>query len=635
MRSCACRAQQQRHKSGKKAGFSMLPWFLAVPAAVAEEVTEQAQGAVEQAQGVLEQGKQAVEQAQQQFQLPSDLQYPSGSGVKIPKELPSASGLEDYISQNPAIVSAGVAVVAIGLLIARLVGQGVTAKKITAAKAFDMLSKDDSITFVDLRSKAELNETGSPDLRSIKRKTISLPYTTGLAGDLIEGFPDMLLKTPGLTEESTVIFFDTYGVGSKAVAGAVREGVKQVYWVADGAEGVRGWRASQLPWREPSRGFNFNFGGLGKGLNIDKIAEDFKSKPTLTKGALAVGALGAAAVVLFNEVEIVLEVLGVAAAGNFLAKKLLFAKDRDQTVDQIRDIVNNKIAAGEVGDDLRKVASTLSDTVTQTERTVEKKISPQVKKTYSDVKQGVKKAVAQGKDKLNSLESDAESATKDLQKSADKTGSKAQKQAESVQDKGKNIGKDIKSEAKSASKDAGRTAEKAGSKLQSQAESASDKGKDVGKDVRSQAKSANKDASKAVDKTADKAQSKAEDVGSQGKQAGQEVKSQVGSAGKQAGQAADQAGSKAKGSAQQAQLAQLQAKSSSAGDEFQKRKDEVIGESKENIKEAENTLKSKGSANGSSSGPTAPSQDDVKQQANEARRWIQDWRKKQPVKANA
>ena len=33
-----------------------------------------------------------------------------------------------------------------------------------------------------------------------------------------------------------------YGVGSKAVAGAVTEGVKQVYWVADGAEGPRGWK---------------------------------------------------------------------------------------------------------------------------------------------------------------------------------------------------------------------------------------------------------------------------------------------------------------------------------------------------------------------------------------------------------
>ena len=67
-----------------------------------------------------------------------------------------------------------------------------------------------------------------------------------------------------------------------------------------------------------------------------------QSKPTLTKAGLAVGALGAAAVVLFNEVEVVLEVLGVAAAGNFLAKKLLFAKDREQTVEQIRSVLTPK-----------------------------------------------------------------------------------------------------------------------------------------------------------------------------------------------------------------------------------------------------------------------------------------------------
>lgn len=169
MRSCACRAQQ-RHQPGKLAGMSMLPWLLAVPASIAEDVVEQAQGAVEQ-------GKQIAEQAQQ-FKLPSDLQYPSGAGVRIPKELPSSSGLEDYVSQNPAVVAAGVAVVAIGLVIARLVGRGVSAKKISAAKAFDMLSEDNIITFVDLRSKAELNETGSPDLRSIKKKITSLPYTT-------------------------------------------------------------------------------------------------------------------------------------------------------------------------------------------------------------------------------------------------------------------------------------------------------------------------------------------------------------------------------------------------------------------------------------------------------------------------
>lgn len=73
-----------------------------------------------------------------------------------------------------------------------------------------------------------------------------------------------------------------------------------------------------------------------------------QSKPTLTKAGLAVGALGAAAVVLFNEVEIVLEVLGVAAAGNFLAKKMLFAKDREQTVEQIRSALTCAYCSAEL-----------------------------------------------------------------------------------------------------------------------------------------------------------------------------------------------------------------------------------------------------------------------------------------------
>ena len=61
-----------------------------------------------------------------------------------------------------------------------------------------------------------------------------------------------------------------------------------------------------------------------------------QSKPTLTKAGLAVGAIGAAGLLLFNEVEVVLELLGVAAAGNFFAKRVLFAKDREQTAEQIR-----------------------------------------------------------------------------------------------------------------------------------------------------------------------------------------------------------------------------------------------------------------------------------------------------------
>lgn len=634
-----------------------LPAILSVPAAIAEELVEQAQQAVEQ-------GKDVAEQAQQQFKLPSDLQYPSGSGLKIPKEIPSTSGLEDYVSQNPAIIAAGVGVVAVGLVIARLVGRGVNVKKLSAAKAFDLLSSDSDIIFIDLRSKQEVKEAGSPDLRSIKRKITSLPYTTGLAGDLVEGFPDKLLKLPSLSEDSEILFFDSYGQDAKAVSGAVREGVKQVYYVADGADGVRGWRASQLPWREPSRGFNFNldFSGL-KGLNLDKVAEDFKSKPTLTKAGLAVGALGAAAVVLFNEVEVVLEVLGVAAAGNFLAKKLLFAKDREQTVEQIRDIVDNKIAAGEVGKDLRRVADTLVETVTETEKTVDKNVSPEIKDSYKKVQQSGKKAVAWGKEKIGSLESDAESASKDVQKSAQKTGNNVQSQAQSVTDKGKDVGKDIKSEAKTVGKDVKseaksvgqdvrKSADKTGSEAKKQTEAVKDKSKDVGKDLKSGAKSVSKDAEQAADKTvkaadkatdkaaqsaektADKAQGQTKDLASKGKQAGQEAKSQAGSAGKEAQQGTDKAGSKVESAAQQAK-SKADGAGSSTQEQFQKQKQEVVGESKENIKEAEKTLQKKSSSNSSSNGgPEVPSQQDVKQQAKEAQNWIGAWRKKQPVKTS-
>ncbi|DBB12492.1 TPA: hypothetical protein ACH3X3_005292 [Trebouxia sp. C0006] len=666
MRPCQCRAQTQP-RAGNFAGLFTLPAILSVPAAIAEELVEQAQQAVEQ-------GKDVAEQTQQQFKLPSDLQYPSGSGLKIPRDIPSTSGLEDYVSQNPAIIAAGVGVVAVGLVIARLVGRGVNVKKLSAAKAFDLLSSGSDIIFIDLRSKQEVNEAGSPDLRSIKRKITSLPYTTGLAGDLVEGFPDKLLKLPGLSEDSEILFFDSYGQDAKAVSGAVREGVKQVYYVVDGADGVRGWRASQLPWREPSRfNFNLDFSGL-KGLNLDKVAEDFKSKPTLTKAGLAVGALGAAAVVLFNEVEIVLEVLGVAAAGNFLAKKVLFAKDREQTVEQIRDIVDNKIAAGEVGKDLKRVADTLVETVTETEKTVDKNVSPEIKDSYKTVQQSGKKAVAWGKEKISSLESDAESASKDVQKYAQKTGNKVQSQAQSVTDTGKDVGKDIKSEAKSVGKDINseaksvgkdikseaksvgknvqKTADKTGSEAKKQTEAVKDKSKVVGKDLKSGAKSVSKDAEQAADKTvksadkatdkaaqsvektADKAQDQTKDLASKGKQAGQEAKLQAGSISKEAQQATDKAGSKVESGAQKAE-SKADGAGSSTQDQFQKQKQEVVGESKENIKEAETTLQKKSSSNSSSNGgPEVPSQQDVKQQAKEAQNWIGAWRKKQPVKTN-
>ena len=48
------------------------------------------------------------------------------------------------------------------------------------------------------------------------------------------------------------------------------------------------------------------------------------------------GAIAGAAVILFNEIEAVLEVVGVVAASQFLAKKLLFAEDRKRTAKELK-----------------------------------------------------------------------------------------------------------------------------------------------------------------------------------------------------------------------------------------------------------------------------------------------------------
>ena len=46
-----------------------------------------------------------------------------------------------------------------------------------------------------------------------------------------------------LQQDSNVLMLvHRFGQDAKAVAGAVREGVKQVYYIADGAEGPRGWK---------------------------------------------------------------------------------------------------------------------------------------------------------------------------------------------------------------------------------------------------------------------------------------------------------------------------------------------------------------------------------------------------------
>lgn len=97
-------------------------------------------------------------------------------------------------------------------------------------------------------------------------------------------------------------------------------------------------QASEAPWKKAAPALSLpslpNFASLG--TSLDEFAEDFKANPTLLKGALAVGAVVGAGALLLSQVEVLLELVGVVAAGRFLTTRLLFAQDREQTLSEVK-----------------------------------------------------------------------------------------------------------------------------------------------------------------------------------------------------------------------------------------------------------------------------------------------------------
>jgi chitinase domain-containing protein 1 len=267
----------------------------------------------------------------------------------------AASGLGALLADNAPLVGGVALLLAVPLVLNRLLAAGGDegAKPTSVERTLQALADDPRVLLVDVRSRAEAKAQGAPDLRAVKRKALSLPLTSLVKGELVldEAFAAKFAKLPGVSEESLVIFLDGDGVAAaKRAAAEVDGAVAKTYFVAGGAEA---W-AEEGPWRAPSKGLSLP--DLSQvAASIDALAEDFKAAPTLTKGALAAGAIAGASVLLFNEVEVVLELAGLFAAGNFLLK-LVFAEEREKTLGEIKSLVDDKVAIKQVGADLSKIA---------------------------------------------------------------------------------------------------------------------------------------------------------------------------------------------------------------------------------------------------------------------------------------
>ncbi|XWS35881.1 hypothetical protein CRYUN_Cryun20dG0034900 [Craigia yunnanensis] len=277
----------------------------------------------------------------------------------------------NFVTENPTVVAGGAVVLAVPLILSQLLKNPKPWGIESARSAYAKLGDDATAQLLDIRALKEFREVGSPDIRGFGKKPVSIAFK---AEDK-PGFLKKLFLKFKEPENTTMFIIDKYDGNSELVAELVTaNGFKAAYAVKDGAEGPRGWMNSGLPWIPPK-----------KGLDLSNLAEAFTGPfgegsdgLSVTLGLAAATGLGLLA---FSEIETILQFLGSAAIIQLVSKKLLFAEDRKQTLQQVDDFLNTKVAPKGLVDEIKQIGVALLPTTTSSKALpspTEAKLEPKV-----------------------------------------------------------------------------------------------------------------------------------------------------------------------------------------------------------------------------------------------------------------
>ena len=133
-------------------------------------------------------------------------------------------------------------------------------QNVPPTQAWEALRKEPKAQLVDVRTDAEWNFVGLPDLSSLGKQVVPLQWQTYPSMQHNTAFADQL-KQAGFTPEHHIYFICRSGQRSYAAAQAAQAaGFAHAYNVADGFEGttdadghrgvIAGWKAEGLPWRQ-------------------------------------------------------------------------------------------------------------------------------------------------------------------------------------------------------------------------------------------------------------------------------------------------------------------------------------------------------------------------------------------------
>ena len=130
---------------------------------------------------------------------------------------------------------------------------------LTPQQAFELLGERAEAVLVDVRTRAEWNYVGVPDLSGMGKQTVLVEWVGFPDGQLNSDFLDQLAAA-GVQPGEPVVFLCRSGVRSVAAANAATAaGLGPAYNVLDGFEGhldagrhrcATGWKAAGLPWAQ-------------------------------------------------------------------------------------------------------------------------------------------------------------------------------------------------------------------------------------------------------------------------------------------------------------------------------------------------------------------------------------------------
>ncbi|XP_066334202.1 protein THYLAKOID RHODANESE-LIKE, chloroplastic-like [Miscanthus floridulus] len=103
----------------------------------------------------------------------------NGAGFALPDLDLNLDVLLDFVNENPLVVAAGVAAVALPLLLAQILGGGGGSKPyavVSARAAYQRLLEEPDAQLVDIRPLKDTREAGTPDLKEAKKKAAAVPY---------------------------------------------------------------------------------------------------------------------------------------------------------------------------------------------------------------------------------------------------------------------------------------------------------------------------------------------------------------------------------------------------------------------------------------------------------------------------